>query len=481
MHLLMGPSELEEEEDEIEFIDCVEETEEAQLEEAIISLFTSKDANKVKTMKFKGYVGSIPICALIDSGSTHSFVNSTVLQGQQFPITKSTPMTVVVANGHKMVTETSCNALKFSIQGNEFKKDMRILDVKGYDLILGFDWLTELGPMLIDWKKGVLKFKQGSKEVKLQVCTETAEISLCEGAFSFKLEENQGSEILVACLFKVETVDEITPEMESELILILDQYHNIFVEPTFLPPYREVDHQITLLPNTQPMNLRPYRHSYFQKLELEKIIAELLKNGFIQPSTFPFASPVILVKKKDNTWRLCVDYRKLNSCTVKNRYPIPIIEDLLDELHGSKVYSKINLRAGYHQIRMIKGDIPKTTFRTHEGHYEYTVMPFGLTNAPATFKALMNQVFKPYLRKFILVFFDDILVYSPDLDTHKKHLALTFEVLKKHQLFAKRSKCAFGMAEVEYLGHIISHKGVATDPGKVEAMLKWPVPKTTKN
>jgi uncharacterized protein YerC len=161
---------------------------------------------------------------------------------------------------------------------------------------------------------------------------------------------------------------------------------------------------------------------------------------------------------------------------VKNKYPIPIIEDLLDELHGASVFSKIDLRSGYHQIRMKEEDISKTSFTTHQGHYEYVVMPFGLTNAPATFQQLMNSVLAPVLRKFVLVFFDDILIYNKSLTKHISHLTQVFQLLKNNNLFAKISKCTFATEQVDYLGHLISSKGVATDPKKIESIINWPPP-----
>ncbi|KAJ4813235.1 polyprotein [Rhynchospora pubera] len=456
-------------------------TDDTMEEHAVITMCTPSNLTNHKTLKYKGFIGTTPICALIDSGSTDSFVNPNVVHQLSLPTSCTNPLSVKIADGSMLSTNQLCKNLKFQLQGTDFEGDLRVLEIQGYDVILGMDWLSQFGLMTVDWGQGTLFIKQHGKDIKLQVDSISAKVKLCQQQIDIKKESQQGSEIFVAHLFCTETAGGKELQVSNPHIkLLLDSFEDVFQEPSTLPPTRSIDHQIPLLPDSKPINLRPYRFSHYQKLEIEKIIEELLQQSFIQPSTSPYSSPILLVKKKDGTWRLCVDYRQLNDQTIKNKYPIPIIDDLLDELKGAKFFSKLDLRSGYHQIRMHPSDIPKTAFRTHDGLFEYTVMPFGLTNVPATFQSLMNCVFKPFLRYFVLVFFDDILIYSPDLDSHIKHLQLTLQTLRSNQLFAKLSKCVFATTQIEYLGFIISELGVATDPKKIEAMQSWPTPTTLK-
>ena len=205
-------------------------------------------------------------------------------------------------------------------------------------------------------------------------------------------------------------------------------------------------------------------------------LQELLDKGFIRPSFSSWGAPVLFVKKKDGTLRLCIDYRQLNKVTVRNKYPLPRIEDLFDQLQGATVFSKIDLRSGYHQLRIKESDVPKIAFRTRYGHYEFLVMPFGLTNAPAAFMDLMNRVFKLCLDKFVIMFIDDNLVYSRTKDEHTEHLRMVLEISRERQLYTKFSKCEFWLDKIIFLGHVISAEGIYVDPSKITVIVNWEPP-----
>jgi hypothetical protein len=223
-----------------------------------------------------------------------------------------------------------------------------------------------------------------------------------------------------------------------------------------MPPDRDIEFVIELKPGTTPIYKTPFRMTIPKLAELKEHIRELLEKGFICPSSSPWGAPVIFVPKKDGTQRLCVDYRALNEVTVKNKYPLPRIDDLFDQLCGACVFSKIDLRSGYHQLKVRECDIPKTAIVLRYRLYEFTVMSFGLTNAPAYFTYMMNKVFMEYLDKFIMVFIDDILVYSRNEEEHESHICLVLQKLRDHKLYPKLSKCEFWLKPVAFLGDVIS-------------------------
>jgi hypothetical protein len=261
---------------------------------------------------------------------------------------------------------------------------------------------------------------------------------------------------------------------------VLEEYQVVFPDelPKGLPPKRSIDFEIELIPGAVPPCRAPYRLSLEEREELKKQLDDLLDKGFIRPSTSQYGAPVLFVPKKDGTKRMCVDYRQLNQVTIKNKYPLPFIDELLDQLYKAKVFSKLDLWSGYHQIRVKEEDVHKTAFRTCFGHYEYLVLPFGLTNAPAVFMRLMHDVLRPLLGKCVAVFLDDILVYSETEEQHEEDLKQVLALLQENRLFAKKSKCEIGVREVEYLGYIVSDGGIKPVHDKIEAIRSWPLPKT---
>jgi hypothetical protein len=264
-----------------------------------------------------------------------------------------------------------------------------------------------------------------------------------------------------------------------EDILVVYEFLDIFPDEfPRLPPDREVEFKIELIPGTAPISRRPYRMPPNELAELKIQLNELLKKGLIWPSFSPWGCPAIFVKKKDESLRMCVDYQPLSAVTIKNKYPLSRIDILFDQLSKAKVFSKIDLRSSYHQIKIRPEDIPKTAFSTQYGLFEYLVMSFGLTNAPTHFIYLMNSVFMLELDKFMVVFIDDILVYSHNKEEHAEHLRIVLTQLRDKQLYAKFNKCEFWLKKIPFLGHVLSDEGISVDPTKVQEVLDWKAPTT---
>ncbi|XP_043725460.1 uncharacterized protein LOC122672017 [Telopea speciosissima] len=430
------------------------------------------------TIRFTGFIAGCPIQVLVDGGSTHNFFQSRVARHLGLAIEASPRVGVLVGNGDRLSSEGEIKQLQVQLLNHTVTIDAYVLPLFGAELVLGVQWLASLGPVIFYYQNLTLEFVSDGMRIILKGETPQSQPPLQYQ--HLRRIVDTGSYV---AMFQLEVQYAAAPSLQCDnpaLQQLLESFASVFEIPHGLPPHRVQDHAIPLQPGSLPVNVKPYCYPHFQKTEIERLVGSMLEDGIIRPSNSPFSSPVLLVKKKDGTWRFCVDYRALNSVTIKDRFPLPTVDELLDELHGAKIFSKLDLRSGYHQIRIQPDDIHKTAFRTHDGHFEFLVMPFGLTNAPATFQATMNDIFRPFLRRFVLVFFDDLLVYSTTWPDHLRHLTQVLELLHANSLFAKMSKCSFGQSSIEYLGHIVSDQGVTMDPSKVAAMLDWPVPQTLR-
>jgi len=335
----------------------------------MISLSTATGIRAGDTMQLRVTIGKHMFTALLDSGSTHNFINVDAARQAGLQFRDSGGARVIVANGDSVACQGLARVVPIKIAEEPFAVDCFSIPLAPYDMVLGLTWLRSLGPILWDFASLSIAFSlQGRRVVWTRVGAPTAapSPSLCTG----RLYTDKGAE-------------------RALLDHLLNLFADVFTEPTGLPPARDCDHNIHLKPGTEPVAVRPYRYPQLQKDELEKKCDAMLQQGIIRPCTSPFSAPV-LVKKQDGSWRFCVDYRVLNASTVKDKFAIPVVEELLDELHGAKFFTKLDLRSGYHQVRVAIDNVHKIAFRTHQGHFEFLVMPFGLSNAPSTFQALMT-------------------------------------------------------------------------------------------
>ncbi|KAM6556128.1 hypothetical protein CsatB_003147 [Cannabis sativa] len=412
---------------------------------------------------------------LFDSGATHSFIASTIVNHINAPSELFTVgFGTMLPSGEVVISRSWLKGVPVRIDGRELFVDLIVLDLFDFDVILGMDFLTKYGASIDCKQKKVVFTPEDGETFEFRGVGKKPRTPIISAMKAGQLLQR-------GCLgYLVNVVDDTKKiERKPEETRVVTEFLDVFPEELpGLPPHREIEFVIELVPGTAPVSRAPYRMAPSELKELKIQLEELLKLGFIRPSYSPWGAPVLFVKKKDGTMRMCIDYRELNKVTIKNRYPLPRIDDLFDQLQGKKVFSKFNLRSGYHQLRIKNEDIPKTAFRTRYGHYEFMVMSFGLTNAPAAFMDLMNRVFKEYLDQFVIVFIDDILIYSKTEEEHEEHLRLTLQRQREHQLYAKYKKCEFWLSEVAFLGHIITNGGIKVDPAKVAAVKEWPRPKT---
>ena len=465
-----------------------------------VNLADEIEAAQVVLLCISGTLEGIPVKYLIDSGASDCFVSNEFVAAHGLKTTKTKEkLKIHLADGSVRVTTDCIRQVCVSFGEHTEFLDLQVMKLPKYEVILGKFWLDRWNPQ-INWKKNTMQWKLGSRVVEItgiQTTQENEQISSLFHLGSYVEEISaqrmrklaQREPVFLAVVRSVPEMNEEVVEINEEktkteypiaVQKILREFTDVFPKdlPVGLPPAREVDHKIDLILGGEPPHRAPYRMSPQGLDELKQQLRDLTEKGYIQPSVSPFGAPVLFVPKKDGGVRMCVDYRALNKVTVHNRYPLPRIDELLDRLQGSRYFTKIDLRSGYYQIRMHPDSVQKTAFRTRYGHFEFLVLPFGLTNAPATFMHLMHQIFREQLDQFIVIFLDDILIYSKKLQDHIDHVRRTLQILREHRLYAKVSKCAFFRHEVEYLGHVVTAAGIHPDQKKVQAVRDWKIPET---
>ncbi|XP_042455036.1 uncharacterized protein LOC122039145 [Zingiber officinale] len=439
---------------------------------------TREEAQRAEGSVFRGIISVYTFTAdlLIDTGSSHSFI-SRVFLGKigRLPSRRTHGLTVSLPSGEVLSISLEVKGCPLDFNGQTITVDLQVLEMVEFDIILGMDWLA-MNHATVDCGARVVTFRPPGLSSWVFFGTRSDGIAVISAMQARRLLA-QGCQGYLLSMVKAGS--DVLPQLSD--VAIVREFPDVFPdELPGLPPKRQVEFTIELVPGTAPVSRTPYRMAPKELEELKVQLQELLDRGFIRPSVSPWGAPVLFVKKKDGSLRLCIDYRQLNAVTIKNKYPLPRIEDLFDQLKDTCVYSKIDLRSGYHQLRVGDADIPKTAFRTRYGHYEFLVMPFGLTNAPAVFMDLMNRVFLEYLDQFVIVFIDDILIYSRSEEEHMRHLRIVLETLRREHLYAKFSKCAFWLPSVGFLGHVVSSRGISVDPQKIEAITGWEQPKTVQ-
>eukprot|EP00877_Chromochloris_zofingiensis_P003160 jgi/Chrzof1/12845/Cz07g09130.t1 len=440
------------------------------------------------TMLFASTVSGVPATTLIDTGATEvAFVSRKWAERANIGVRKHT-QTVVLGDGSAAGVHGICS-VHVNVGAYCRKLKCLVIDMPdAFDVILGDAWLKKHRAVLM-FRESRCVIRCGNRRISLSARvdpeqTDTPGTPVCAAPFLTHMQAKRAiRKDQRTFLVHVQITPDINlaeAKINCEAVRpVLQNHQSVFAKLDGLPPERgDAFYAIPLEEGAQPPFRRMYRLSPREREEVEQQIKDLLAKGFIEPSTSPFGAPILFVQKKDGSLRMCIDYRALNKLTVKNRYPIPRIDDLLDRLHGATMFSSLDLQSGYHQIRIHPNDVVKTAFNTPLGHYQWRVLAFGLTNAPATSQHVMNQVLAPFINKFVVVYLDDILIYSKSEAEHIQHLDQVLAVLKEHQFHVSLHKCCFGAPEVEYLGHIVGRNGLRVDPRKVASVADWPKPDT---
>lgn len=431
-------------------------------------------------MQMEGSISNFRVKVVFDSAASHCFLSSTVVRTLGLKLDQAT-MEIRLGNG-EVIQSQGCIKTKLQIQGWSNTSLFHVMDLApDIDVILGDVWLSDFSAQL-DYENQQVRVKKGDKRMTLKIKSENStEHTYKKGgtlsAMQAKKSIKKGATFFLTVVKSEDGSAQASGMNNPDIAQILEEYKDVFQDiPGGLPPERNTAHAIPLEPNIKPMFKQMYRLSPLEHKEVQKQITEGLTQGWIEPSTSPWGAPILFVYKKGGGLRMCIDYRALNKVTIKNRYPLPRIDDLFDCLQGAKYFTSLDLASGYHQIRIHEEDRPKTAFRTPFGHYQYRVLSFGLANAPATFQSAMNDMLQPYLRRSVLVYLDDILVYSRTWKEHLIHLKEVLEQLRKNQYYCRVWKCHFGEETVEYLGHIISNGQIQVDKSKASAIETWPIP-----
>jgi hypothetical protein len=340
--------------------------------------------------------------------------------------------------------------------------DVNIIPLGSYDCLIGMDWLEKHHVFLDYYNKKITCIDEEGKQGKVQSIPKVVVVREIP-AMQLKKSLRKGCHIFAAHM--EEEVKDKVASIENHLILRDSEY--VFGKILGFPPKRDIDFSIDLVPGFSLVSKTPYRMGTLELKEWKMQLKELLRKGYIHPSVSPWGAPILFVNKKDVNLRLCIDFKQLNMFTIKNKYDFLRIDDLFDQVKGARIFSKIDLRSGYHQVRIKEEDINNTTFMTRYGHYKFIVVPFGLSNSPTVFMCPMNGVFKEYLDKFVILFLDDILIYSKIEEEHEKHLRMVLQVLREHKLYAKIITCIFYQKKIHYLENIISTEEIIVDPKNI--------------